>query len=84
MSEGNWVPKSWGEAIPYIVWGILAFASGFEGVGALIHGEWWPATFGIGGMLGLSAMLIHRTLVKQAFADIRWLVVTLPPRPNPF
>jgi hypothetical protein len=77
MSESSWVPKTWTEATPYIVWGILAFAFGFEGVGALIHGEWWPATFGLGGMVGLSAMLIHWTRVRQAFGDVRWLVAAM-------
>jgi len=77
VSEGSWVPKTWPEAIPYIVWGILAFAFGFEGVGALIHGEWWPAFFGFGGMVGLAAMLIHWARVRQAFGDVRWLVAAM-------
>jgi hypothetical protein len=77
MSEGSWVPKTWAEALPYIVWGILAFAFGFEGVGALIHGEFWPAIFGFGGMAGLAAMLIHWTMVRQAFSDVRWLVAAM-------
>src|ERR1700730_1117021 len=77
MSEGSWVPKTWKEAVPYIVWGILAFAFGFEGVAALIHGEWRRATFGFGGLVGLTAMLIHWTLVKQTFSDIRWLVAAM-------
>jgi hypothetical protein len=76
MSGDSWFPKSWGEASSALVWGVLIFAFGFEGVASLIHGEWWQAAFGFGGMVGLCAMLIHWTRIKGAFQDIRWLIGT--------
>ncbi|MGP0089732.1 MAG: hypothetical protein ACLPKB_07205, partial [Xanthobacteraceae bacterium] len=57
-----------------LVWGVIIFACGFEGVASLLHGEWWQAVFGFGGMLGLTAMLIHWTRIRDNFADLRWLL----------
>jgi hypothetical protein len=73
MSEGSFWPTTWREALPLLVWGVLIFAFGFEAVSSLIHGEWWQAVFGFGGMLGLTAMLIYWTRI-QKLNDIRWLV----------
>jgi hypothetical protein len=73
MSEGSFWPQSWREALPLLVWGVLIFAFGFEGVASLIHGEWWQTIFGFGGMLGLTAMLVYWTRI-QKLKDIRWLV----------
>jgi hypothetical protein len=59
MSEGSFWPRSWKEALPLMVWGILIFAAGFEGIAALVHGEWLPCFFSFAIMLVLTAMLLH-------------------------
>ena len=71
-SEGSWLPRSWQEARPHLVWGILIFACGFEGIASLIHGEWLQAVFGFAGMLALTAILIHGKKIKETFQDIQW------------
>jgi hypothetical protein len=59
MSEGSFWPRTWKEALPLIVWGILIFAAGFEGVASLVHGEWISSGVSFAIMLGLTAMLLH-------------------------
>jgi hypothetical protein len=59
MSEGSFWPKRWKEAVPLIVWGVLIFAAGFEGVAALVHGEWISSVVSFVIMLGLTATLLH-------------------------
>lgn len=59
MSEGSFWPKTWKEAIPLIVWGILVFAAGFETIATLVHGEWGSSGASFVIMLGLTAMLLH-------------------------
>jgi hypothetical protein len=76
MSEGP-VPRNWREALPFLVWGVLIFACGFEGIASLLHAEWLQAVLGLGGMLGLTAMLIHWTRIKDNFADVRWLMAAI-------
>jgi hypothetical protein len=73
VSEGP-VPKNWREALPFLIWGVLIFACGFEGIASLLHAEWLQAVLGLGGMFGLTAMLIHWARIRDNFADIRWLM----------
>jgi ElaB/YqjD/DUF883 family membrane-anchored ribosome-binding protein len=77
MSEGSFSPKTWREALPLLVWGVIIFACGFEGIASLLHGEWLQVALGLGGMLGLTAMLIHWTRIKDNFTDIRWLMAAV-------
>jgi hypothetical protein len=59
MSEGSFWPRTWKEALPLIVWGILIFAAGFEGIASLVHAEWISSIASFAIMLGLTAMLLH-------------------------
>jgi hypothetical protein len=59
VSEGSFWPKAWKEALPLIVWGVLIFAAGFEGIASLVHGEWISSGAAFAIMLGLTAMLLH-------------------------
>jgi hypothetical protein len=59
MSEGSFWPKTWIEALPLMVWGILIFAAGFEGVASLVHGEWVSSGVSFAIMFGLTATLLH-------------------------
>jgi hypothetical protein len=76
VSDGP-IPKNWREALPFLVWGVLIFACGFEGIASLLHGEWLQAALGLGGMFGLTAMLIHWTRIRDNFADVRWLMAAI-------
>lgn len=73
MSEGSFWPKTWKEAVPLIVWGVLIFAAGFEGIAALVHAEWLSSLASFVLMVGLTAMLLHW---KTWLASINpnWLV----------
>jgi hypothetical protein len=66
-------PKTWKEAIPLIVWGVLIFAAGFEGIAALVHAEWLSSLASFVLMVGLMAVLFHG---KTWIASINpnWLV----------
>lgn len=68
------LPKDWDQAVPYLVWGVLIFAFGFEGVVSLVHGDWLPMSVGFCGMVGLTSMLIHWSKLKEKFNDVRWLI----------
>src|SRR5216683_6638723 len=59
MSEGSFWPKTWREAIPLLIWGVLIFAAGFEGVANLVHGQWVSSGISFTIMVGLTAMLLH-------------------------
>jgi hypothetical protein len=74
MSEGSFWPKTWEEAAPLIVWCVLIFAFGFQGVEGLFPPfDIWRIVIGFGGMVGLTAMLIHWSGLKQ-LSDVRWLI----------
>ncbi len=77
VSEGSFWPRTWREALPLLVWGVVIFASGFEGVASFLHGEWLQAFLGLGGMFGLTAMLIHWTRIRDNFSDVRWLMAAI-------
>ena len=74
MSEGSFWPKTWKEAIPLLVWGVLIFAFGFMGVEGIGDRDLWKIVVGFGGMVGLTAMLISWTRIKENFSDLRWLI----------
>jgi hypothetical protein len=58
MAEGP-IPKNWGEATPAIVWLILIFAAGFEGIASLVHGEWVPCIASFALLAAMTAALLH-------------------------
>jgi len=66
------IPKSWREAIPALVWVVLVFAAGFEGIATVVHGEWIPSIVSFAIMVGLTAMLLHWQNLKQ------WLTAINP------
>lgn len=46
MSDGP-APRNWETAAPSLLWGVFAFACGFEGVAMLFEGKWILAIIGI-------------------------------------
>jgi hypothetical protein len=78
VTEGSFWPKTWKEAVPLIVWGVLIFASGFEGIATLVHAEWVPCIASFSLMVGLTAMLIHQAKLKSWLIGVNpnWVVAT--------
>jgi hypothetical protein len=57
-SEGAF-PKTWKEAVPYVVWVVLVLGFGLEFVTALVHGDWLHVLVSLVGLVGLMAMALH-------------------------
>jgi hypothetical protein len=74
--EGSSVPKTWRDAIPYIVWGVLILGFGLELVTALVHFQWLSAVISGSGMAGLAAMALHWNQLKPWASGIspNWVV----------
>jgi hypothetical protein len=53
-------PKNWREAAPYVVWGVLVFSFGMEGVVTLVHFEWLPSMFSFAGMAAVISLYFAR------------------------
>ena len=66
------LPKTWREAIPFVVWGVLVLAFGLEFVPSLLDGKWWRAGLSGAGMVILMAAALHFPTLKK------WIVVTDP------
>jgi hypothetical protein len=79
MSEGSWVPTSWKEAIPYVVWVVLVLGFGLEFVAALVHGEWLRAVISFVGLVALMAAALHWNQIKSwaAQTNPNWVIATL-------
>jgi hypothetical protein len=65
MAEGSWLPSTWKEARPQIVWGVLILGFGLEFVTRIIAGDYGRALLAGLGLGGLTAMLIHGEQIKQ-------------------
>ena len=57
-------PASYKEAAPYIIWGILVFSFGLEGVVGLVHGEILVAAVSFVGMGAVIAAALHWNQLK--------------------
>jgi hypothetical protein len=77
-SEGSWFPKTWGEAIPYLVWFVIIVGIGLEACAHLFNRDFWTAGVGFMAMLVVSAAAIYWTRIRASFAalDGRWLVAS--------
>jgi hypothetical protein len=68
------LPRTWPEAVPYLVWVVLILGFGLECVAHLLKADWLQALFAFLGMVGLAAMMLHWTQIRGKFSDTRWLV----------
>jgi hypothetical protein len=68
------LPRTWREAVPYLVWVVLILGFGLECVAHLLKFEWLQALLAFIGMVGLAAMMLHWTQIRGKFNDTRWLV----------
>jgi hypothetical protein len=78
MSEGSWLPTSWKELRPQIVWGVLILGFGLEFCAAIVSGSYGHALLALVGLGGMSAMLIHGEQFKQHLLKINsnWIYLS--------
>jgi hypothetical protein len=72
VSEGGPLPRTWREAIPYVVWVVLVLGFGLEFVAALVHGEWVRAGVSLAGLVALMAAALHWNQIRS------WIARTNP------
>ncbi|HXW23626.1 MAG TPA: hypothetical protein VEK73_02675 [Xanthobacteraceae bacterium] len=74
--DGSWWPKSWHEAIPNTVWGILALGFGLDFVTNVIAGNYGHALVALIGLGALIAVLVHRDQFKALLQTLNpnWIV----------
>jgi len=78
MAEGSWLPSTWKEARPQIVWGVLILGFGLEFVTRIIAGDYGRALLAGLGLGGLTALLIHGEQLKQKILSINpnWIFLS--------
>ncbi len=74
--DGSWWPKTWNEAIPNTVWGILSLGFGLDFITNVISGNFGHALIALIGLGALIAMLVHRDQLKSRLQSINanWIV----------
>jgi hypothetical protein len=69
MAEGGALPRTWKEAIPYVVWVVLILGFGLELVASLVRGEWLHFIVSFVGLVGLMAAALHWNKIKSWAQD---------------
>ena len=77
MSEGSWLPKTWGEAVPQVIWGVLILGFGLEFCVSLLNTDYGRALLALVGLGGLLFMLIHAEQLKRQLLALNpnWIFV---------
>ena len=77
--EGGPLPKTWQEAVPYVVWGVLVLGFGLELVSAFVRGEWLHFIVSLLGLGGLMATALHWKEITAWAKKLNpnWVVATL-------
>jgi hypothetical protein len=70
MSEGSWLPKTWQEALPQIIWGVLILGFGLEFCVSVLDGNYGRALLAAVGLGGMTALLIHGEQLKKQLLDV--------------
>jgi hypothetical protein len=70
MSEGSWLPKTWGEAIPQVFWGVLILGFGLEFCVSILDANYGRALAALVGLLAVLAVLIHQEQLRQRLLNI--------------
>jgi hypothetical protein len=65
VSEGGALPKTWREAIPYVVWVVIVLGFGLEFVAALVHFELWRAIISFVGLVMTMAAALYSPRLKS-------------------
>jgi hypothetical protein len=76
---GGGLPRTWQEAIPYVVWVVLVLGFGLEFVSALVHAEWLRALVSFVGLVALMAAALHWNQIKSwtARSNPNWVIAIL-------
>ena len=70
MSEGSWLPKTWGDAIPQVFWGVIILGFGLEFCVSVLDANYGRALLAAFGLAVLLAMLIHQEQLRQRLMTI--------------
>lgn len=78
MSEGSWLPTTWKEARPQIVWGVLVLGFGLEFTVSILDEKFGRALVAALGVVGPTAMLIHGDELKKRLLSVNpnWIIAT--------
>jgi hypothetical protein len=78
MSEGSWLPKTWGEAVPQVFWGVLILGFGLELCISILDANYGRALAALVGLLTVLAMLIHQDDIRQRLLKINpnWIAAS--------
>jgi hypothetical protein len=73
------IPTNWKTAWPFLIWIVIIFSFGLEGIVTLVHGQFIVAAVSLAGMLAVTAAAIHWDRIKAiaTVIDARWLVLML-------
>jgi hypothetical protein len=70
------LPKTWREAVPYVVWVVFVLGFGLEFVTALVHGEWLHVIVSFVGLVSLMTAALHwnqfRSWAQQTNSNWVW------------
>src|SRR5260370_40537397 len=77
MSEGSFWPKTFRDAMPLAVWGILAFAAGLEGVVSVLDAAWTRSVLAFILCAALTMVAVRWEAMTEWTRQIRpvWLIV---------
>jgi hypothetical protein len=73
VTEGTSLPRTWREAVPYVVWVVFILGFGLEAVTALVHGEWLHFIVSLVGVVLLMAAAIHWKQIKWRATNPNWI-----------
>jgi hypothetical protein len=78
VSEGP-LPRTWKEAVPYVVWGVLVLGFGLELVAAFVRGEWTHAIVSFAGLVALMSAALHWQQIKSWATGLNpnWVLASL-------
>jgi len=70
MSEGSWLPRTWGEAVPQVIWAVLVLGFGLEFCVSLLNADYGRALLAVVGLGGLLFMLIHAEQLRKQLLTV--------------
>jgi hypothetical protein len=70
MSDGSWLPTTWKEARPQIIWGVLVLGFGLEFTVSILDEKFGRALVAALGVVGPTAMLIHGDELKRRLLGV--------------
>lgn len=70
------LPRTWREAVPYVVWGVIILGFGLEFTTDIVRAEWLRAVISGCAMVGIAAMTLHWPQLRSWAMTIspNWIV----------